>query len=491
MTDIVEHINLQTLLQLSAASRASFGLQLFLVDDAQIPADTRLRLVTRSGYKTDLTPDTVPYNYADVFFGGSLKPAQLMLGRWAAAALAPRWIAGPALVQVVASWAAISTGSIKIVDDTLPTPLTDSVTAIDFSAITAIAQIATVLQAKLQAIVTPNIVGLNTATVSFDALGRLQIVMPTAGSARASIHVADASTGVSLLVLLDASHGHSVAGIDAESLVDAVSAVKAINNTFYNIHERGGSDAQKLALSAWVETEVKQYDAVISALTAKDPLVTNDFGSQVKALSRKQTFAIYSEKDGTPSGGGYPDYAAEYPDAAAAAEFLTAIPGTKQWEWTALSNVTDSGRPLPLSATDRAALKAKRYSYIEDIDGTKILYPGLSAAGIEKRIMLGKHWFDATNQSDLFNYQVGQNLAAFDNVTMVAIEGIYRRNLGEAVRRRIILDTKLYPVVVTIPDADDISQTERDTREMVRTEVYWAKLNTAIHDYNLVGVWEQ
>lgn len=478
MAEIVDHIDFQTLLQTASAPRASFGIGLFLVDDDQIPIDLRIRFVTKTGFKTDLTEATVPYDYSNVYFGQSIVAENLMLGRWAKVATNPLFVCGSGYEKDYLVWKAETTGSFKVVDNTTPTPLEDEFTGITFAAITALSQVPGVLTAALSSAV--NVVGLSTSTFEFDSLGRLVLKMSTSGAAAKSVSITTAASGSDISVpLMDAPNGSSVAGLDAETPVAAKNAIKAIDNSFYNIQIRGEDATQAEALAVDVETDEKLLDLFITAAAAKDPVSTTDVPFLLKALSLKRTNCVYTEKT------------TEYPEAAAAGNFLPAKEGTKQFEWQALALVTDSLVSFTNETADRLALKNKNCSYLSSIGNVVILYNGLTSGGIEKRIMLGRDWFNARNREDIFNYQVTVQLAAFDNETLGAIEEIIKKNMEEAITRRIGVDTPARPATVNLPDADDISQAERDTHELEQLEVFQMYLNTAIHDYKIVGIWTQ
>lgn len=477
---IVDHINFQTLLQTASAPRASFGIGLFLVDDEQIPLDVRFRYVTKTSSGEDLTSGTVPYDYSDIYFKQSIIADKLMLGRWAKVATNPLFVCGPGYEKDYLIWKAISDGTFKVIDNTTPTPLEDDLTGVTFVAITALSQVPTVLTAAIQAIVTPNITGLDTSTFEFDSLGRLMLKMSTSGEAAKSVSITTEGTGTDLSdALMDAPNGKSVAGIDAEEPTDAKAAIQAIDNTFYNIQIRGENAAQAQALSVDVEGDEKLLDLFITDPNAEDPQSTTDVPYLLKQLSHKRTNCIYTTKT------------TEYSDAAAAGNFLPAKEGTKQFEWKPLVGVTDSLTTFENETSRRQALKDKNCSYLEAIGNVVILYNGLSSGGIEKRIMLGRDWFNATNRIDIFNFQTRVDLAAFDNDTMGALEEIVKKNMDEAIVRKIGVNTAARPATVNFPDADDISQAERDTHRLEQYEVFRMYLNTAIHDYLIVGVWTQ
>ena len=479
MAEFSDHIDFQTILQTSVAPEVSLSTQLLLVDDDQIPIDTRYRFFTQDSYKTDLTSGTVPYDYSQKYFSQALVAPLVMIGRWAKVATNPSFVCGPNYETTLATWVAETAGSFKVVDNA-GTPNEDEVTGVSFAAATSLAQVATILTAAIQAIATPNITGLDTSEFVFDSPGRLVLKMSTSGAAAASVSITTAASGSDISVpLLDAPNGTIVAGLDAEEPTDALTAISAIDNSYTNIHIRGESAAQQLALAAYVEaTKDKLLDLWVSDAAAKNAALETDIGFLTKAAGYTQTNCIYSERT------------TEYGDACAAGRFLPAAPGTAMFSWNKLVGVNESGNPNPLSASDRVALEAKGYSWFETYStGDTILYNGLTAGGIEKRVMIGKIWFDAKNTNDIWTYQINTPLVAFDNPSLTAIEGIIRTNATEAISRGILVDTVDRPFTLNFPDADDITQAQRASHTLTVLEAYKGYLNSEVHDYQITGTW--
>jgi hypothetical protein len=444
------------------------------VDDDQIPIDQRLRFTDPNSWDTEYTSGSVPYEYASVFFAQALKPSSLMFGRWASAATEPLFVCGPGYEKSFTVWAVETAGSFAVTDGVN----TDDITGLTFVGVTALSQILAILNAGLAAVAVPTVTGLNTFAFEFDSTGRLVLRSSQTGVAAAAISITTAGSGSDISVpLMDAPNGTSVAGLDAEEPEEALAAISAINDSYYNIHIRGATDDQLEELAAYVETQEKLLDVVTADPNCIDPASVDDLPYNLQQLNLKRTLCIYHEPTD------------EYPDAAAAGRFLPESEGTFQFEWQDLAGVSDAGLTGPLSSTALTALKDKNCSNIQRISPITFLYNGLTAGGIEKRIMLGRDWFVARNREDIFAFQINAKLAAFDNPTLTTIEGIIRKNGNEAIDRRILVDTPERPFTITLPDADDIDTATRATHELVVLEAFRAYLNVAIHDYRIVGTW--
>jgi len=474
MATIKDHVNVQAILQTAVATQTTFGLQLFMVDDDQILPDQRVLIVSQSDY-TDLTSGTVPRNYANVFFAQKRVPAQLMLGRWFSAATNPYTYSGPALETDYTVWKAITDGTIEFSDGTN----TESITAVDFSSITSAAQIPTVLTAKLAALVAPTITGLDTSTFEYDALGRLNLRMSTTGASALTVTLQSEGTGTDLTsaAFLDSANGAAVAGFDAEEPTAALAAIQAVNDTFYNVHIRGESNTQQVALAADIEAKEKLLDLFITDANAVSSASTTDVPYQLEALSYKRTMCIYTEQT------------TEFPDAAVAGCVLPADEGTTSFAFEVLSGVTDSGGSGTLSTTERSVLATKSCTWIETIGSNTYLYDGITSGGEEKRVMLARDWFVSRIREGIFTDQLNQPLSAFDNPTLSRVENRIREVGAEAIARGILLDTEEFPWTVTIPDADSFSSADRATRTMTIDDAFVGYINSAVNDYVITGTW--
>jgi hypothetical protein len=474
----VEHIDFQTLLATAAAERISFGTQMILADDDQVPPDVRYRFVTKDDFD-DLTAATVFREYSTVFFQPDVKADKLMLGRWISAASNPYWVAGPAYEPDFEVWEVISDGAYKVVDSSLNEV---DVTGNDFTGITALDQILAIMNAVLGALVTPAVVGLDDATWEFDALGRLRLNMATTGSTAPTISVTTPASGTDLSALMDKTNGIIQAGIDIETQTAAVQAISALEggDVWYHLNERGGDDTNREELAAYIETQEKLCVFVLTAAAVKNPGSTTDLAYKLEALGYKRTLGIYTE-------------AGDYPDAAAAGKWIPFLDGTAvvpQYEWQELVGVLPSGSPNPLTPGDKLALEAKKVSRIESSRGITYLYAGLTFGNVEMRVMFGRDWFNEQNRAALFTGQITRPLSAFDNATLAALEGDIRDNIELGQDRKLISTLPSQPATVTLPDADDIDAATRASHTLTDLEAFSCFIVSAIHDYKIVGLWQ-
>lgn len=480
MARIQDYVNVQVLLKTASIPPQGFGLELFLVDDPQIPVDVRFKYVDSDSYSDEFASGSTPYDFAQVFFAQALKADELMVGRWLESASHPFFIWGDDYETDYLTWKAITNGEFAVSDMSLPTPNRDELTGITFAAITSFDDVLTVLNTKLAAIAVPNITGLDAAEFKIDGAGRVVLEMPTTGATAAKIYITTITTpvGTDISSLMDATEGTIIAGFNAEKPEDALEAISDIDDSYYNVAMRGGTDTQKLDLAAYIETKEKLLDLVTFDASTKIPLITSDLASELKALNVKRTMIIYTE------------HTDQYPDAAIAGRILPTKEGTVNWAWTLVSLVTKSGLTLPLTIGERTALEDKNCNYFIDIKGNVTMYDGITSGNEEKRIMLGRDWFVARIRESIYNDMINDDLHAFDNETLTKVEQRIWEWANEAIDRRILVNTVDRPFTVTLPDADDIPPSERATHKLTVSEAFHGYLNSAINDYELIGTWE-
>ena len=487
MASILGHVDVQAVLQTSVVPQASFGVELLLSADDQVPLDQRFFLTAESSYDTDFTAATDPYIFGGVYFGQKRVASSLMIGRWAQAATSPYFACGLAVETDYLVWKAISDGSFTVRDNTAVTPLEDDVSGCDFSAITDISGVKTVLDIKMAATV-PNISGLDTSVFTWDILGRLTLTNSTTGASAKTITIIPTviPIGTDLAAgLMDYTNGVTQAGLDAEDpsvALAAISAKSAVGDSYYNVAlDRLATDDQMVSTAAYIEGKTKLLDLVITDADAIASGTSTDVGSRCLALSYQRTMCLYTQQT------------TEWPDAATAGAVLPATEGSTSWAFEALASVSQSGLAAPLSETSKTTLQAKNYNYIETVGAITYLYDGITSGDVEKRIMLGRDWFEDAIAAALFTDLLNQPLRGFTNSTIANSVALVKQYGNEAIERGIGVDTVDRPFEVNPPDADDFTTSERASHLMelgsTSDPFFVLHLNSAVNDYTIIGVW--
>ena len=480
-------VDVKALLQTDVAPQESLGKNIWLVDSDEIPVDRRVFEVTRTDFADSLDSSGLPYAYAQTHFSQKRTPDSLLIGRWAKTATETYTVMGSAWEQDYTDWKAITDGTFQVFEVATPATL-DEITAVDFSGITALSQVPTVLNAKLAALVAPNVAGLDTALFSFDVFGRLILTMPNTGASAATVNVAPVSppAGTDLAVLFDYTNTTPVAGLDAETIVDAVDATEAKDSSGFFItakldNVKATKNAEITALCAKVQT-MNKFGIVLS----DDPLIldsadTTNIFYQMSTLGYNRSAGIYYEN--------IADRETVFPDAAGLGAVMPALEGTTKFCQEALAAVGVSGYIDALTNAETEAVLGHGGNVVERVEGFTYWFEGLAFSGEEIRIMMGRDWFTNGIALDVFNYKMQQPLAAFDNETLTAYTGFIRNRGEEAITRRIGVDTVERPFTINMPDEDAFTQAERASHDMELLNVFTLYLNSAANRTKIEGIW--
>lgn len=132
----------------TAAARRSFGVLMVAGDSDVINGLERFRTYESvEGVALDFGVEAPEYKAAAAYFGQTPKPRTIMIGRWIRSASAAQNIGGilSTAQQSISNWSAISNGGFVIVVD----GVTKTLSALDFSGVTNLNGVATVINAAL------------------------------------------------------------------------------------------------------------------------------------------------------------------------------------------------------------------------------------------------------------------------------------------------------------------------------------------------------
>ena len=476
MATIKEHVKVTILVSTAVTPQATISQEIFFVNEAEnVPPDMRVIAVTSDDWATTLVSGTEAYVFASDFFAQDLTADQLLIGYWSKTATAPYWVAGASYETDVDVWEGVTDGTITFNDGVS----TDDITGIDFTGVTSLQQVLDALNAEVAALVGPAITDLETGEFSFDNQSRILFTIPgiVPGTAPVTIEPNSPAAGTDIAAMLDYLEGSAAfTGIAAEEPDECLIAVSDINDSYYNIaFDHTATADQQVALATYVQTLVKQLDLVTVTADAKTAGTTTDVMSRVQALSLSRVMVIYTEKT------------AEYPEAAMAGAVLPAPEGSKNFAYTRLRSVTESGLVNSLNKTARNTILGKGGVYVETIGSDTYIYDGLNATGDEKRLMQGFDWYETRTQEDIFSAQLNEDLLAFDDETLTIIQGILESRLETAVQRKIFLDTEEEPFLITLPAASSFDADERATHKMTITNAFSGKAVSAANDFDITG----
>lgn len=474
--DLREIANVQTGLSVTPAASAGFGVPACFVDHEDIPADVRILPVTRSSYGTDLAAGNPAKSWCTTLWSQNRNPATAYLVRWISEAIPPAFVMAGAKT-VMETWAAVTAGRFAVTDGTS----TEQLTTGTMAAVTDMDDVCAVIQTGLRASVT-FAAWAATATVSVDARGRVVAKSGLAGADKDSFQIVTPTAGAGTDItgsdyLNIASRAYSVAGMDAETMDATLTAMLEKTKVPILICERGGSASDQVDLATAVIAQRRVCFLVLRDEDVKDPLVTNDAASQLKALANNNTIGIYTEHD------------EQNPDAAAIGEVAPRPEGSTSYALTGFASVSESGlgpdgvTTVPLTPAERIALDAKGCDYLVNPAGVVHLRRGLCFGGAEMRLRIAYLWADQRGSEGIYAFLLANPVTVFADDHISAIGGIVASYWETLVTRRAVEPG----FAISLPSAASINATIKATHTLTLEDIASLISQLAVNDVSVTA----
>lgn len=275
-----------------AAARRGFGTLLIAGDSNVINGRDRIRsYVDLESVAEDFGTSAPEYLAAALYFGQTPRPSQLMIARWLRTATAGL-IQGGILTtaeQTLANWTAITTGSFKISIDGVE----QSVTGLDFSAVTNLNGVATEINTVLTG-----------ATAAWDG-SRFTITSATTGATSSVGYAIAAASGLNISALLKLTAATAlvpVPGYAAETPVACATELANMSGMWYGLTFAASTmptDDQSVAVAQFIEgaSVSRIFGFTETDTRVLDAAWTTDMASRLKALSYKRSFVTFSANE--------------------------------------------------------------------------------------------------------------------------------------------------------------------------------------------------
>jgi len=214
-----------------------------------------------------------------------------------------------------------------------------------------------------------------------------------------------------------------VATEDTESLTEAYSAIKEIDDDFYFVSIESHSPADIEEIADVIEAESKIFVTSYNGSDATDPTDTQDIGSVLQAKDLARTMLIYAENPN------------EYPEMAFVGLQAPKDPGSTTWKFKTVSGVTVSR----LTTTQSLTLKGTRFDYgkgyntYENFGGRNILSEGRMVNGEFVDIIRFADWLEARMRERIYLTLVNSEKIPYTAAGFAIIEGRMREVLQEGV----------------------------------------------------------
>lgn len=482
-------INVQVNLAPKAAQMQSLSTLLILGSSPVINTVEGYReYVGIDGVAADFGTSAPEYLAAVLWFEQVPKPNVLMIGRWAETATKGQLIGGvlPTASQDMTTWRAITTGSFAISIDGADEV---DILAMDFSAVSNMNGVASVIQTALAA----EVAG---CTVVWDsASNHFVVTSNTSGTSSSVSFATQAATGADISVLAGLtanSGGYLVTGIAAQTAVECVADYdNRFGQKWYAVTVLGADTDDSLEIGAYIEAATNKH---IYGVSTTDPAIltttsTTDVASLLKALGYKRTVTQFSSSNA-------------YAVCSLLGRILTVNYQGSMTVITLMYKQAPGIVPETLSVTQANALEAKNCNvFVAYNNDTAIIENGVVANGDFLDIITGTDWLALSIQNNIFNLLYTTNTKipqtdAGNNMIATSIEsvcsqgvrngllapGVWQSDGFGALSRGDFLPKGFY---VYAPPIAEQPQADREARKSVLFQVA-AKLAGAIHTVDVL-----
>lgn len=254
----------------------------------------------------------------------------------------------------------------------------------------------------------------------------------------------------------------------AETLTEALNAIKEENDDFYAVAIESTLQADQEELASWVESErkiaiVRTSDADVLAAT------TTDILGVLNAASRDRTAVIYGSST------------AVYQDMAWLGRVLPALPGSITWKFKTLSGVSAD----QLSGTAITNLTAKKGNWYNRVGGVDITEEGWMASGEYIDVIRGVDFIHARLQEAIFSRLVNLPKVPYTNQGADLIVNEMDAVLELSERQGILTNDPKFSI--NKRDVRDIPVNDRAARLLPDIK-FEGVLAGAVHKITIAGV---
>ena len=467
-------VNVAVEMSPTAAALRNFGSCLILGDSDIIDTDERIRLYSSiSDIAIDFGISSREYLAAQAFFSQSPQPTQVYIGRWAKSATAGR-LRGRTLSsaeQDISLFTAITTGTLSLTID----GASKSMASIDLSAETNLNGVASQISSALG--------------VSGSCAWTGERFVITSATTGTSSTVATTDTGTLSSLMGFAGSATSDAGVAAESLASAITALLDYNTWYMVCVAPDASDDSIVEAAGLIEaaSPSRMIGFTTQNSTEIDSTASSTLGSRLKGLGYNRTILVYSS------------------DSPVAAASVFGRMATINFEGSN-TTLTLKFKQLPgvtaenLRSSQAEALKSHNVNaFCAYQNDTSILQEGITSGGWFIDETHGLDWLQNRVETDLWNLLYTSKKVGQDESGATAIVSCVNKSLEQGVTNGLIApgvwngdafgalesgDTLSTGYYVYIQPFDEQSQSDREARKAPPIQIA-VKLKGAVHFINV------
>ena len=258
----------------------------------------------------------------------------------------------------------------------------------------------------------------------------------------------------------------------SDPVVTDLTAIQAIDDTWYALAMTDRTSATVLAVAAWTEAEVK-----IFGTASADPNIINQaMGIDTTSVAAKcnqfgyvRTFVLYHQ-----------DADSDFPECAWFGGVLPLDPGSETWKFKRLNSIAYSN----LTSTQSQNARNKKANTYEYIGGVGITREGTMAQGEFIDTVRGIDWLTSRIQEFVYSILVNNPKVPYTDAGITAIEAQVKRALQLGISNDFIANDPA--PTVTVPKAANVPANDKANR-ILKNVKFKATLSGAIHAVNITG----
>lgn len=445
-------------------SAAGFGKTIVITDSNLITVSTRTKTFTTYQSVVDFFESTSEeakaanaYFFQDPFLDN--KPEDLKFGRYANAATAAVLECGDSPLTDLATWQAITTGSLEITIDGTTSTLINT----DFSIATSLNDIADIIDTSLAANGNCYYIG-----------GRFNFSSPTTGAASTITLLSSTGSGVDIsgtgfldgdVIASPSNLGGSILsqGQVAESFSTALEAIENSDSDWYTMSAvkafRDISDTQLMANA--IESRRKTFI-----------IATNDANTLVSGASSTLSYYL-KNANYRRTGLVYHDNASLYPDMSWIGKQTPKEVGSTNWAYQALAGIAEGASvnitPVNLTESQKDIALGVNCNLYTEVAGVDVTYFGTMGGGknADKEgeyidIVRDIDFLQARIEEGLFSLLVEKEIVPYTNAGISTVDNRLRSLLDTyGVKQGILTEGT---IETSFPKRSEVSQADRDDR---------------------------
>ena len=481
MPDINQVVRVNILTSPTAQTYENFGVLNIVGISDVIPMSERIRQYSSmSDVADDFASADEEYKAANIYFSQSPTPSTLTISRRAASATSAELLGSANVESVLATWQSISDGAFTIEVDGSD----EDLTALDFSSVTSLADVATVIDTAFS------------GSVEYDG-ARFLFKTASTGATSSIGYLVSPSTGTDITQELaaraDSSGAVTSAGFDIEAIADSLDAIQDATDiqvgfpnwycVAFTSEVKDDADAQAVAL--WVESKVKLFANNSSDLNTYIASNTTNISYVLKNAGYKRTFTVIDAND---------DYPAVSVFARMATVNFSQSNSTITLKFKQLPGIT----PDNLTNAQASAVSGFNCNYYSYYGDSRMLAEGVVASGVFIDEVQNLDWLQNNIETNVFNtlYSNTNKVPLTDAGTQLIVAAI-EKSLELAVTNgtlapgQVTIDGEaryLSEGYIVVPGkVADMSQADIDARKSPAIKFY-AKGSGAIHSADIEGV---